>query len=170
MNVKGYTRPGYYLFLRGLLGDTYSISSTEAYYKSPLDSKDPYEDVLEDLENHKCNYLIDNGQFYYYKNYQNGKDPETTIWMRFVLGKIARELEKNKGFYLAERMTGKQASIIESVLGRVNSSFSIIRDITIQNIEFMPGKNKMSIDVYTSISDLIENDISINITINYNKS
>lgn len=170
MNVKGYTRPGYYLFLRGLLGDTYSISSTEAYYKSPLDNKDPYEDILEDLENHKCNYLIDNGQFYYYKNYQNGKDPETTIWMRFVLGKIARELEKNKGFYLAERMTGKQTSIIESVLGRVNSSFSIIRDITIQNIEFMPRENKMSIDVYTSISDLIENDISINITINYNKS
>ena len=71
---------------------------------------------------------------------------------------------------MAERMTGKQTSIIESVLGRVNSSFSIIRDITIQNIEFMPGENKMSIDVYTSISDLIENDISINITINYNKS
>lgn len=167
LSVKGNGRPGYYLFIRGLLSGIYSITTDLALYNSPI--KDPYKQEINNLDNYKSNYLIDNGITYFYKNYLNGKDYITTIWMRFALGKISRELEKNKWSYLSERITGNLIGKIVSILEKVRDSFSIIRYINVTDVEFDYSNNRINLSIETGVSDLIENNISVDITINYNK-
>lgn len=167
LSVKGNDRPGYYLFLRGLLSGIYSITTDLALYNSPI--KDPYKQEINNLDRYKSNYLIDNGITYFYKNYLNGKDYITTVWMRFALGKISRELEKNKWNYLSERITGNLIGKIVSILEKVRDSFSIIRYINVTNIDFDYTNNRINLTIETGVSDLIENNISVDITINYNK-
>ena len=106
---------------------------------------------------------------YYYKEYQNGDKFETSIWMRFVLGKIKRELEKNKWKYLGEKNQGKIRENISAILNKVSSNFGIIRDLSILDIRFHLESNKVDVDIETTISDLVKNHMIVNFTINYNK-
>lgn len=174
MMLGDVSRPGYYIFIRGLLRDVYSMSTDIIYYKSIKDlskDKNSYEETeeSEDLKKYKCNYLIDNGLMYYYKEYQNGDEFETSIWMRFVLGKIKRELEKNKWRYLGEKNQGKIRENISAILNKVSSNFGIIRDLSILDIRFHLESNKVDVDIETTISDLVKNHMIVNFTINYNK-
>ena len=175
MMLGDVSRPGYYIFIRGLLRDIYSMSTDIIYYKSIKDlskDKNSYEEeptVSAKLKEHKCNYLIDNGLMYYYKEYQNGDKFETSIWMRFVLGKIKRELEKNKWKYLGEKNQGKIRENISAILNKVSSNFGIIRDLSILDIRFHLESNKVDVDIETTISDLVKNHMIVNFTINYNK-
>ena len=171
MTVQGEQRPGYYQFIRALLSDIYSISTDLALYISPLDGKNSYEDTetVKRLEKYKSNYLIDNNQIYYYKNYQNGSNYNTTVWMRFVLGKLARELEKNKWNYLGKKMSGRLRDRIENIIRRVVNTFSIIRSVQITSFDLDYSNNRIDLTMNTSISDLIENNMTIDITINYKK-
>ena len=169
MTVAGEDRPGYYIFLRGLVGDQNSLSTNIAKYDSPLDGKNSYKAELPDLEKKKCNYLIDNNQVYYYKSYFNGNNPETSLWMRFVLGKLSRELEKNRWSYLSERMTGRLKSKIEGVIERVVTSFAIIRQVIVGDYEFDYANSLINLTLDTYISDLVGNHMKLDITINYKK-
>lgn len=168
-------RPGYYIFLQGLLlQDTYSATTNYILYESPLESTelDPYNEsttLSKKLENYKSNYLIDNGQIYFYKGYFDGDKPNTTGLMRFVLGKTSRELEKHKWNYLGEKMTGKVQEKIQNVVDLVRNSFSIIRTLSITYINIDFYNNKINLTLDTEISDLIKNNMSLDITLNFNK-
>ena len=170
MTVLGNPRPAYYLYLSGLLNDTYSISTSRVLYNSPV--KDPYnddEEVEKRLERYKSNYLSDNNQIYYYKKYQNGSGYTYTNWMRFAIGKVGRELEKNKGKYLGERFNGNIRVIIEEILDRIYQTFTIIRRITLDRFREVGLENKLELTIGIYMSDLINNNISLDITLNYNK-
>jgi hypothetical protein len=133
-------------------------------------STDPYETSKEDLEKHKCNYLIDNGHMYYYKCFFDGEGYYTTGWMRFVLGKVTRELEKNKWEYLGKRMVGQMKDSLETILGNITKTFSIVREITITDFNVDIQNNKLELTIYTEISDLVKSNITVDIVINYNKN
>ncbi len=167
MTINGWEEPGYYVFLRGLFGDSYSLSTNLVFYDSPMGDKNPYTETLDKLDNKKSNYLVDNNQVYYYSRLLNGKKPETTIWMRFVLGKIRRELEKNRWSYLSERMIGTVKNRIDGILSRVQTSFSIIRRIQVSDFEIDYSNYKINLSIETWISDLIDNHMKLDITINY---
>lgn len=160
-------RPGYYLYLKGLLEDIYSYSTDTILYKTP--DYELYGDPIKKYEDKKCNYLTDNGYTYYYRTYFNGPSPITTAWMRFAIGKVSRELEKNKWSYLSERMTTKIQGLIEKVLRRVENSFGIIKNISITNYDIIPSENKISLTIETSTSDVVGNDMILDLTINFNK-
>lgn len=164
----GNERPGYYLFLKNLLSDIYMCSEKEVIYDFP--NKDPYNinDLEKKLIKYKCNYLVNNNHYIYYKNYQNGEVYNTTIWMRFCLGKIHRELEKNKWSFLSKKTTGDIERSITSILDRIKNTFSIIRNIEISDFIVDFRNNKISLSINTSVSDLINNDIEFDITLNYN--
>ena len=170
MKVIGNDRPGYYLYLNGLMGDTYSMSTNYILYDNPV--KNPYEEsdpVEERLQRYKSNYLTDNNQIYYYKKYQNGENFTTSNWMRFVMGKIQRELEKHKWEYLSERMSGNIRTKITSTLYKISDTFSIVRRINLTKFKLIYQENKIELTVETYMSDLINNNISLDITLNYNK-
>lgn len=171
ISVSGSIRPGYYLFLKSILvNDVYLSSSSSISYNSPI--KNPYEDDKESIEvllkKYKSNYLVYNNYMYYYKEYQNGKNYDTSIWMRFCLSKISRELEKNKWSYISYRTINEIISSIKSTLNNIKSNFSIIRDINISDYSVDFNKQLINLTIDTYISDLIKNNISIDITLNYN--
>lgn len=173
MTIRGHDRPGYYLYIQGLLFNNYSMSSKDLLYYGPVtasSSTDPYETSKEDLEKHKCNYLIDNGHMYYYKCFFDGEGYYTTGWMRFVLGKVTRELEKNKWEYLGKRMVGQMKNSLETILGNITNTFSIVREITITDFNVDIQNNKLDLTIYTEISDLVKSNITVDIVINYNKN
>lgn len=169
--VVGNNRPGYYLFIKSLIEeDIYSASSKDIIYDQP--KGDPYdnfdEGLRKDLEKYKSNYLTFNNLFYFYRNYQNGDNFNTTIWMRFCLGKITRELEKNKWNFLSKRFTGEVIKNISSILENITDTYSIIRSIEITNYEFDFKNKKLNLSIYSKMSDLVDNNISLDITLNYN--
>lgn len=172
IKVGGEERPGYYLFLNGLLLDQYSRTAKYISYNLPVTN--PYSESTEDLEKQlikqKSNYLVCNNQMYYYKEYQNGENPETTIWMRFTMGKITRELEKNVGLYLGEQTVGRLIESIENILKSVASRFTIIRSISISSFDVDYQKQIVDLVIDTTISDLIQNNMSLDVVINYSKS
>ena len=143
IEVYGNLRPGYYLYISGLLSNIFSASGNYITYYSPVN--DPYieEKIESELEKYKSNYLVDNNQVYYYKTYQNGEDSNTTGWMRFCIGKIARELEKNKWEFLALRDVGIIKRKITGIVERITNTFSIIRRIDITNFSFQFQENKL---------------------------
>ena len=172
MQINGKDRPGYYMYLLGLLADIYSLSAKNILYYGPVTSSssvDPYTTIISDLEKYKCNYLVDNGQVYYYKTYQNGENPNTTGWMRFAISKISRELEKNKWEYLSKKMVGSMKSTLLGILERVKNSFSIIRDIVVEDFVLDYENNRIELTITTEISDLVNKSMTIDIVINYNK-
>ena len=172
MQINGKDRPGYYMYLLGLLADIYSLSAKNILYYGPVTSSssvDPYTTIISDLEKYKCNYLVDNGQVYYYKTYQNGENPNTTGWMRFAISKISRELEKNKWEYLSKKMVGSMKSTLLGILERVKNSFSIIRDIVVDDFVLDYENNRIELTITTEISDLVNKSMTIDIVINYNK-
>ena len=162
------SRPGWYLYLRGLLEDVYSYSTSNIYYESPEGSV-LYEDPLSKYEEKKCNYLSDNGHTYYYKKYFNGSSYNTTGWMRFAIGKISRELEKNKWSFLSQPITSKIQSSISQILSYVEGSFGIIRSISLAEYSTEPKEGRINLTINTSVADLVGNNITLDLTINFNK-
>jgi hypothetical protein len=156
-------RPGYYLHVLGVIGNVFSMSSRYIIYDTPGNG---YEEPELELEKYKSNYLVYNNHMYFYKKYFSGKDYNCTIWMRFVLGKIERELNKNKGYFLTQKHMGQVRNVIEGILRRIVSSFSIVRSITLT--KFIPEltKNYLSIGIETEINDLVDKNIKLNLTIN----
>lgn len=170
MTVLNNSRPGYYVFLDGLLKDNYSSSVQYINYNCPI--KDPYNDdntIEDNLIKFKSNYLVDNNQIYFYKKYQNGVDYVTSVWMRFCIGKISRELEKNKWGFLGEKLSGNIRNKILEILNKISGSFTIIRRLSLTkfNINYQEYKIELTIEVY--MSDLVNNNINLDITLNYNK-
>ena len=172
MIVNGVSRPGYYLFLKGLFNNIYSISSHNIQYRTPVSY--PYEfenEPMNQLEGLliglKSNYLVNNNISYYYKTLQNGEDYYTTIWMRFILGKISRELQKNKGQYLGERKLHKVQEIIENILKRISKTFSIVKNIDLT--EFSPdlSTNSLNLGIDIGVKDLVDNNLTIDLTLDY---
>lgn len=172
MTINGVEKPGYYMYIIGLLADIYSLTAKNILYYGPVtssSSSNPYAKDIPELNKYKCNYLVNNGQIYYYKTYQDGEKPETTGWMRFTISKISRELEKNKWEYLGKKMIGSMKSSLLGVLERVKNSFSIIRDITVDNFELDTPNNRIELTITTEISDLVKKSMTVDIVINYNK-
>ena len=169
MTINGYQRPGYYLHLRGLLSDIYSMSSNKIVYQNPTTLPYSTEDIEDKLERYKSNYLVYNNQTYYYKKYQNGEDFNTSGWMRFCIGKVSRELEKHKWEIIGQKNIGKIRENINQILSGISSSFSYINSLTLLGLYTDYPNNRIGLEIETRMSDLVDNDMIIDITLNYNK-
>lgn len=215
MTYNLYSRPGYYIFLNGLLTNIFSDTSQTIIYKSPvtspydlpyavtyvnelprqlkpntvyiigdqyyLNGKTPVTDQslkksIEDeviknkLSEYKSNYLVYNNQMYYYRGYENGIDYETTLWMRFAISKVYRELQKNKWIYLGLTNIGKIRENIKNVLYRIPRAFSLIGSVEIASFIPKLKENSLQLTLNIKVKDLVENNIVIDIIINYNNN
>lgn len=167
--IYGSLRPGYYLHILGLLQDIYSMTSNQIIYQTPTQYPYITEDPEEKLEAFKSNYLVFNNQMYYYKKYQNGQVFNTSGWMRFCIGKVARELEKNKWKILSTRGAGDIRARIEQILNRITLTYSYIDSLVITGFYLDLPNNRLGLEVESRMSDLVDNDMTIDITLNYDK-
>ena len=169
MELNSYSRPGYYTFLEGFLTGYYTVSSSVISYNQPTDNPYTTDEKIEDLLiSKKSNYLVCNNQEYYYKKYQNGNPYITTLWMRFTNGRIFRELQKNKWNYLSKKFSGGMEKTVDDILQNIVNNFSIVRNIKITNFEKNESKNSLSISISTYVNDLVNNNLNLDITINFN--
>lgn len=171
MKVGDYEMPGYYIYLTNLLlNDKYSPSISNILYNTPV--QNPYEDTLNDLEadleKHKSNYLVSNNYIYYQKKYFNGSKFNTTGWMRFCLGKISRELMKYKWSIIGDKKIKSIRDNLNAIFSNITNSFSIIRSINL--VTFVVKDQNLEITIDTYMSDLVDNHIRLDITLNFNKS
>jgi len=166
IKVNSYYFPSYYPFISGILKNSYVFSAQNIENKL-LINVNPYNTEENLLDQAKCNYLVCNNQKYYYRKYNSGSNYITTAWRRFIIGKVYRELEKNKWEYLATRVDGLIRNKIDEILKRISTNFSSIRSIEITSYVPNPAENTidLEIDVYTT--DLVDNNIKLDITINY---
>lgn len=159
-------RPAWYIWLRGLLMDVYSDTADNIGYDSPAPDYDEGNELCRDLKRHRSNYLMASGLDLFYRSYVWMGDKETAF-ARFVLGKITRELEKHKWKVLGNN--NPDIRPIERVLDRIKETFKIIRSIEITDYDFYYRQNLLEITLETRISDLPDHDITLDITLNYNK-
>lgn len=169
MTVYGRRRPGYYLYLLGLFSDIYSASSSVINYNNFVDNPYVDEEFEETLKRYKSNYLVGNNQLFYYKDYQNGNPYTSTGWMRFAIGKITRELQRNRSAYLGKRNSVEIERGIKEVLNNIVRRFSIIDQIEILNFQVSNSENRINLHLETKVKDLVDNNIGLDITINYNE-
>ena len=171
MTVLGRQRPAYYVYLLGLDYDIYSASVKYINYLDFL--VNPYtkngEDIEKTLQHYKSNYLTCNNQIYYYKDYCNGENYNSTGWMRFAIGKVTRELKKQRWTYLAKRSEVETRRVLETILNSIPANFSIIDYINITDFSISYYENKVEMRIETGVKDLINNNIGLDITINYSE-
>lgn len=170
ITIYGNLRPGYYIFLLSVLEDTYSVSTSKIIYDTPTSK--PYEDenIEENLEKYKTNYLVYNNHMYYYKKYQNGENFNTSIWMRFCIGKVNRELEKNKWDIISTKSVGTIRSKVETILTKISNSYSFIDSLMLTGLYIDLPNNRVGIEIESRMSDLVNNNMEIDITLNYDKN
>ena len=174
LKVNDVSLPAYYPFIMGVL--TNSSVYTAKYLENDLIWENnqklkinPYNTEVNELDQYKCNYLVCNNQRYYYRKYNSGPNYETTAWRRFIIGKVYRELEKNKWDYLGTRFNAIIKNRIEDILYRIEQSFSMVRRIEISSYTPIPRMNLIDLVIDVHTTDLVDNDIKLDITINYNK-
>lgn len=163
--------PLYYLYIQGLINDTYSYSEKSFTLDlDPTEEGNPYEetDLEKKLQKYKCNYMVCNNQIYYFKKMQDGERCETSGWMRFVLGKIWRELQKDKGRLFGEKFKDKIEASIKDTLNRVSEGFSIIESLTIDQLTFDDLNNSVKLSINVGVNKVVSEDMVIDFILNYN--
>lgn len=183
------SRPAYYPFIRNILENKHSFTeeeivdyiqnkSTENYINNivPYPTKeDTKEGLIKILEDNRCNYLVCNNQRYYYKSYlkdflHGSKTIKgiTSPLMRFAMGKVYRELMKNKWNYLGKKNEVEIKDEIRRILNTV-SEFSMISSIEIDQFSLNKIRQELYLVINVRVRDLLESDMTLDITVNYNK-
>lgn len=171
MNILGkFRRPAYYLFLRGILGGQYSISTGDIRYITPFEDAYVEEEDEKIFEAKKSNYLSSNNQSYFYKNYQNHPGNgiyNTTILTKFALSKVSRAIENNKWNFLGKNTIGETKEAINRVLLGLKTTYYIYHNIILSDVSFNPSEHSMMIRVSVYIRELVDKPISLDIELNY---
>ena len=178
IRYDGEYKPGYYIFLKGLLSqDVYIPNSTRIVYHFPEDELDPkdenYEEAVENfyekLERYRSNSLNLNNYYYYYDYYFPGENYSTTPLVRFVISKVTRELEKNKWKIIGEKANKISEETMYPILRAIQNRFSIIRSIEIESFIVDGISRTVEASITTTLSDIISSDVSFDIILNYSK-
>jgi hypothetical protein len=178
VKIRNEERPGYYVFLKGLIyTDSYLPSIVKLSYEFPEEIYDRNEDnfeekveiLYESLEQKKSNYLNCNNHYYYYDYYFPGENYSTTPLVRFVISKITRELEKNKWKIIGEKANKVNREALYQILQAVQNRFSIIRSIEINSFVIDGISRTVEASITTTLSDIISSDVSFDIILNYSK-
>ena len=89
--------------------------------------------------------------------------------MRFVLGKIYRELQKNKWTYLSEKSTGVIETNIRNTLSKIQHRFGVVGFINLTKFTPKMSENYLELSIDTYVNDLMNNNMTLDITVNYNE-
>lgn len=171
-------KPGYYVFLKGLIyEDTYLLNVQKLLYEFPKDKYEEDEEnreekinqLYQNLKQKKSNYLNSNNQYYYYNSYFSGEDYVTTPLVRFVVSKITRELEKNKWKIIGEKENKISEETFYPILRPIEERFSIIRSINVNQFVVDGISRTVEASITTTLSDIISSDVSFDIILNYSK-
>lgn len=169
-------RPGYYLYLKKLLMDNNQIyNDKDIRYNVSLNQTTPLGNTIHNpyittdlLDSYKCNYLVSNNQIYYHNKYQNGDNYVTSGTQRFIIGKIYREFEKHKWGIIGQKFNSLIEKRVLQILGNIQE-FDIVKKIELGGYYPLPELESLDITIDLVTRELLKNNITLDITINYKK-
>lgn len=151
--------PQYYVFLKGIFTDTYSVDETGVI--SLMNSND--QELKDELTRRSINYLSYNNMEYYYDNL-DGKSSISTILMRYCISRVTRIFLNNK-WKLLGMSPSKLSSNLANLITYIKSSIYLISDINVSTE--VKGQN-LRLMITLLVKGLVQNNISLDITLNYN--
>lgn len=161
--------PGYTLFLSGIFSGEYSTKNTDILYESP--AVNPYsESPLEkSMRASYCNYLVSNNYTLYYKELPlQPEGSEMSAWTRLIVSKISREIKKGTLEFLGHKKPLDSINLVEKILFRIQSDYPIAKSVSLEDYALI--NNKLVLSIRAQVNDLVDSDLSLDITINYNKN
>jgi hypothetical protein len=170
MSFYGYTRPAYYVFLKGIISGKYSEEVDNIEYTSPTD---PYEEENSNLQKWKSNFLSCNNHIFYYKEFFNHPGDwkyETTILTRFCINKVSNTVSRELPQYLGAETSGEILKGLQSILDGLRLKFPIIYSLSIDYIEEDQENQVLSVYLDLEIKELLEHDIKLSVTLNFNNT
>ena len=90
--------------------------------------------------------------------------------MRFISDKIKREFYKNRWKLIGEKMNVSLRQTIDTILSLIKKSFPIIVSLELKDFQMLFNENKLKIELFTVLGDYPENDITLNVVLNYKES
>lgn len=157
-------RPPYYVFLNGILTDVYSVESKRIRYDVPSIQ------LQNELSIYKSNYLSDNNLFCYYYDYKNHKGDgkfNTGIITRFIISKIGRTIKQNKWSIVDKQTESGRKRVLNEIISNLINNYSMIINLTIESMEENASEHKLNINLKLLVSELVDKDITMSITLNY---
>ena len=179
MIYQNQLRPSYYLYLKNLLENlgNAKYQAKDIIYKPILNEDIGNEEKVHNpymmskegiLERYKCNYLVSNNQYYYYNKYQNGENYTTSGILRFIIGKLYREIQKRRWEIIGQKFNSLMKKKIEGIINRV-AIFSNVKSMKISSYFPYPELELLDVEVDIWTKELLQNNITLDITINYKK-
>ena len=74
---------------------------------------------------------------------------------------------KNKWTFLGNKNPGQIRKSLETMFDRITNTFSIINYIRITDFDIDLINSKLNMTIETGVNDLVDNNLSLDITINY---
>lgn len=164
-----YPRPAYYVFLKGILSDKYSVSLDNISYQSPIKNAYLEESFEKAFMVKKTNYMVFNDHEYYYKNFQNHPGNGiymTTILTRFALGKVSRQLMNNKWKLLGKTSVGEIKNSVSEILNHLTSGFDLYKNISIIDFSVNQVEHSVTIRLNVYLRELVDKPISLDVELN----
>lgn len=198
LQVNWNWRPGYYVFLRGILGQGYTLPLTGIQYpriykttnkdtggieiktlwsweEVPEDYEllieDPYSNYSKILEKFKCNYLVFNDHNYYYRklfSHQGDNNYTMTILSKYCQTHVTRVVEREFTQFLSYRYSGDMMDEMDNVLKRIRYWNSIIDNLYIEYIEEDTEGKSLDVHLHLDIREVTDKDVSLGVILNFN--
>lgn len=169
LSYLGHSRPGYYIFLRDILGQTYLLPVGDINYKSPV--TDSYNDYLGNLKKKKSNYLVYNEHEYYYRelfSHPGDYDYTLTVLSRYCQSHVSRVVEREFPALLGLVYSGDMMNQMNSILDRIKSNNRIIQNLYIEYVEQDDYNQKIDVYLHLDVRETADKDISLGIILNFN--
>ena len=170
MSFYGYTRPAYYVFLKGIISGKYSEEVDNIEYTSPVN---PYSEDTSDLKKWKSNFLSCNNHIFYYREFFNHPGDwnyETTILTRFCIDKVSNTVKREFPQYLGKETAGEIIQGLRGILSRLKTNFPIIYSLDLGSIEEDLENQVLSVYLNLEIKELLEHDVKLSVTLNFNNT
>lgn len=170
MSFYNYTRPAYYIFLKGIISGKYSEEVDNIEYTTPTD---PYEEENSNLQKWKSNFLSCNDHIFYYKelfNHPGDWEYDTTILTRFCMDKVSNTVSRELPQYLGSETSGEVLTGLNSILTGLKDRFPIIYYLGVDSVNEDIQNQTLSINLNLEIKELLEHDIRLSVTLNFNNT
>lgn len=171
MTYRGWNRPGWYIFLRGILLGDYSQTTDEIVYSSPSKYYTEEENMGSALEKCKSNFLSDNGHLFYYRRFFSHPGTwkyDHTILERFCINKVSNTVSRDFPAYLSKETTGEIIRGLQNILTGLSSRYSLIHTLNLDHIEEDPYNQTLSVYLNLGIRETLDKDVKLSVTLNFN--
>lgn len=185
MKYKGNDRPGYYVFLDGVLTGDFLKPRRDLYYESKyyvydpesednmkeMEIEDAYLDYPKILEKYKVNYLVFNEHYYYYRqlfSHSGDYRYNMSILSKYCQSYVTRVAEREFPQFFGYDYSGDIMEGIQSILNFIMINNILIKNLKIDYVLEDSINQTIEVSLLFGVRESAEKDISLGVNLNFN--